>query len=58
MDFLNHFFDTKKVINTKINAVNSKNNVGKNFIDVYREMKEVPNNKIHQSKVNVALIKK
>lgn len=58
MDFLNHSFYTKKVFYTKINAVNSKNNVGKNFIDVYREMKEAPINKIHQSKVSVALNKK
>lgn len=58
MDYLNHSFDTKKVINAKINTVSSKNNVGKNFIDVYREMKEAPINKIHQSKVSVALIKK
>ena len=41
MDFLNHSFDTKKRINTKINTVSSKNNVGKSFIDIYREVKEV-----------------
>mgnify|MGYP007064710451 FL=1 len=50
MDFLNHSFDTKKRINTKINTVSSKNNVGKSFIDIYREVKEVPiSSKTHQS---------
>ena len=59
MDFLNHSFDTKKRINTKINTVSSKNNVGKSFIDIYREVKEVPmRSKTHQSKVSMALIKK
>ncbi len=58
MDFFNSSFDTKKVINTKINTVSSKNNVGKSFIDVYREMKETPISKTHQSKVNMTFIKK
>lgn len=58
MDYLNHSFDTKKVINTKINTVSSKNNVGKNFIDVYREMKEKSISKTHQSKVSTAFLKK
>ena len=59
MDFLNHSFETKKRINTKINTVSSKNNVGKSFIDIYREVKEVPiSSKTHQSKVSMALIKK
>lgn len=59
MDFLNHSFDTKKRISTKINTVSSKNNVGKSFIDIYREVKEVPiGSKTHQSKVSMALIKK
>ena len=59
MDFLNHSFDTKKRINTKINTVSSKNNVGKRFIDISREVKEVPiSSKTHQSKVSMALIKK
>ena len=45
------------MINTKINTVSSKNNVGKSFIDLYREMKEIPTNKTHQSKVSTSLPK-
>ncbi|NIB84226.1 hypothetical protein DB729_005540 [Streptococcus halitosis] len=57
MDFFKHSFDNKKMINTKINTVSSKNNVGKSFIDLYREMKEIPTNKTHQSKVSTSLPK-